>query len=64
MTPESLRERLKQLLLQRQQAVATVHAVDGAIQEVERWIVELEGQQGPKEVRDGEEGQVQVGGQA
>ncbi|PIQ83885.1 MAG: hypothetical protein COV75_05085 [Candidatus Omnitrophica bacterium CG11_big_fil_rev_8_21_14_0_20_63_9] len=60
MTLERLGERLKQLQLQRIQAVATVHAVDGAIQEIERWIEEMEKEQGPKEVDDGEAGPVQV----
>lgn len=41
MTKEQLEQRLQQLSTQRAQALGTVHAVEGAIQEVRSWLEKL-----------------------
>jgi hypothetical protein len=42
MTPEKIQERIKGLLGQRDEALALAHSLDGAVQDCEYWLKELE----------------------
>lgn len=41
-TVEQLKQRLSELEAQKQQAVAKVHCIDGAMQDCEYWLAEVE----------------------
>lgn len=42
MTPEKINARIAQMTAERDQAVATVNALSGAIQDCQFWLAELE----------------------
>lgn len=49
MTPEKLQERIAAHMKQRDNLIANLHAIEGAVQEAEYWLKELEAPKGTPE---------------